>query len=139
MLKIGAIAGGYFGIVFGTGFLLGILRTLLLVPRLGARSAELLEMPLMLTVIVLAARWVSTRPSVAGHSEVAGAVGVVALTFLLVAEVGLGLALRGGSVWAVLTERDPISGTAYYVSLLIFAMLPWALVRYAASGRAQRP
>jgi len=46
----------YFAIVFGVGFVLGTIRTLWLVPRLGARAAELLEMPLMFVVFVVATR-----------------------------------------------------------------------------------
>ena len=48
----------YFGIVFGAGFVLGLLRILFIVPRFGARIAELLEAPVMLLVIVFAAKWV---------------------------------------------------------------------------------
>jgi hypothetical protein len=51
----------YVGLVFGAGFLLGTVRVLLVVPQLGVRSAELLEMPLMATVVVLAARFVVRR------------------------------------------------------------------------------
>jgi hypothetical protein len=53
------IRGGvYFALVFGVGFLLGIVRVLALVPRLGERWAELAEMPLMLVAIILSARFV---------------------------------------------------------------------------------
>lgn len=38
-------AAVYFGIVFGVGFLLGVVRVPLLVPRFGERAAELAEMP----------------------------------------------------------------------------------------------
>ena len=54
MAKAGLL---YFALVFGTGFLLGPIRLLWLVPRFGTRIAELMEMPVMLVVIVLAARW----------------------------------------------------------------------------------
>ena len=42
------LALAYFLIVFGAGFLLGTIRVLLLLPVLGERAAELLEMPFML-------------------------------------------------------------------------------------------
>lgn len=55
VLKAGLI---YFGLVFGAGFILGPLRNLFIVPRFGERIAELIEAPLMLIVIILAAKWV---------------------------------------------------------------------------------
>jgi hypothetical protein len=47
----------YFAIVFGVGFVLGTIRTIWVVPRVGVRTAELLEMPAMFILIVIAARW----------------------------------------------------------------------------------
>lgn len=41
----------YFGCVFGVGFLLGIVRVLWLVPLLGERMAELLEIPVRIVRI----------------------------------------------------------------------------------------
>lgn len=52
-------AVAYFLLVFGAGFVLGTVRVLLILPLVGERAAELLEMPLMLTVIVFAARWMN--------------------------------------------------------------------------------
>lgn len=40
----------YFALVFGAGFVLGTIRTLGVVPRVGARIAELMETPVMLVV-----------------------------------------------------------------------------------------
>ena len=51
----------YFALVFGTGFLLGIIRVPFLVPRLGVRTAELIEMPFMFVAILFAARYVVRR------------------------------------------------------------------------------
>jgi hypothetical protein len=48
----------YFALVFGAGFVLGTVRTLWLVPRVGTRTAELMEAPIMLVITILVARWV---------------------------------------------------------------------------------
>ena len=50
ILKAGAL---YFALVFGAGFVLGTIRTLWIVPRLGTRMAELMETPIMLVITIL--------------------------------------------------------------------------------------
>ena len=55
ILKAGLI---YFALVFGAGFVLGTVRTLWFVPRVGTRIAELMETPIMLVVTIVAARWI---------------------------------------------------------------------------------
>jgi len=40
----------YFALVFGAGFALGTIRTLWTAPSFGTRTAELMEMPIMLAV-----------------------------------------------------------------------------------------
>lgn len=57
-LKAGAL---YFALVFGAGFVLGTVRTLWIVPRVGAMTAEMLESPVMLVVTIVAARWAVLR------------------------------------------------------------------------------
>ena len=118
-------AATYFAIVFGTGFVLGPIRLLWLVPRVGVRAAELLEIPLMMVAIVLAARFTVRRfPEVPRLRA-----GVIALGMLLAAETGLGVALSGRSISQVLLDRDPISGSAYYAALAAFAIMPWWVSR----------
>ena len=51
----------YFAFVFGAGFVLGPIRILWVAPRFGARMAELMEAPIMIAVLFLAARWVVRR------------------------------------------------------------------------------
>jgi predicted MFS family arabinose efflux permease len=51
----------YFMLVFGAGFVSGSIRVPFLVPRLGERAAELIEMPFMLVVIVLSAQFITRR------------------------------------------------------------------------------
>ncbi|MBL8274273.1 MAG: hypothetical protein JNJ74_10695 [Xanthomonadales bacterium] len=114
----------YFGLVFGAGFALGVLRTLFVVPRLGARAAELLEMPLMLLVIVLAARWIVRHRVVAQRTGGAWWVGLLALALLLGAEIALAAGLRGLTPAQALFDRDPVAGIAYALALLAYAVMP---------------
>jgi hypothetical protein len=58
ILKAGAL---YFAAVFAAGFVLGTIRTLLIVPRFGVRTAELMEAPIMFVVTILSASWVTRR------------------------------------------------------------------------------
>ena len=51
----------YFAIVLGTGFLLGVVRVSLIVPRIGERWAELAEMPVMAATIFFAAGYIFRR------------------------------------------------------------------------------
>ncbi len=127
----------YFALVFGAGFVLGTFRVLWVVPRLGVRTAELVESPLMLLATVLAAGWVTRHFSAGARTSTSLGIGLTALALLLAAESGLRLVLRGGSVLDVLLNKDPVSGTAYYTLLGVFALMPWLLARRAArSGRA---
>jgi hypothetical protein len=51
--------------------------------------------------------------------------GLVALCFLLVAEFGGVLYLRGMTIAEYFATRDPVSGTLYYAMLGVFAAMPW--------------
>jgi hypothetical protein len=124
------LAAAYFALVFGTGFVLGIFRTLWLVPRLGIRTSELLEMPFMFFALVLAARWISRRIGATGGGQIRVRIGVLAFALSVAAEVGFGVVLRKVSPMELLLDRDPVSGTAYYVLLVIFAAMPWFYWRF---------
>ncbi|MDF0675967.1 MAG: hypothetical protein P0120_16790 [Nitrospira sp.] len=114
----------YFLLVFGAGFVLGIGRVLMVVPLLGERTAELLEMPLMLIVIVAAAAWLVRRGLDDGRLSSALTVGFIALGMVLMADLAVGIWLRGLSTTEVFLDRDPVSGAVYYAALLFFALMP---------------
>lgn len=113
----------YFVCVFAVGFVLGSMRVPLLVPRLGERFAELVELPVMVLASAVLARWRQRRTADLTLRE-HRLVGAVALALLLTAECGLG-ALLGRTPWQVLFERDPVAGPAYYLALAAFAVWPW--------------
>jgi hypothetical protein len=116
----------YFAFVFAAGFIFGVLRVLWVIPQLGTRTAELLEMPLMLIAIVLGASWID-RHTDSAESPTRLSIGLIALALLLLAEVAVGVGLRGLSVGASLVNPDPVSGTIYYAMLGVFALMPWLL------------
>ena len=120
-----AMAGTfYFGCVFGAGFVLGAIRVPLLVPRLGVRVAELIEMPLMLAVIVISARAVVCRFALPSTTAARLGTGVLALGIALLAEFALAFGLQGMTPAAYIAGRDPVSGPVYAVLLLLFAAMP---------------
>jgi hypothetical protein len=126
LLKAGAL---YFVLVFAVGFVLGAIRTLWVVPRVGETKAELMEMPIMLVVTILAARWTVVRFSVPSMWSARLEMGCVALILMLVAEFGFVLWVRGLSIKQYLSARDPVSGTVYYAMLLAFAIMPILVAR----------
>jgi hypothetical protein len=127
VLRAGAT---YFSLVFGAGFVLGAIRVPFLVPRLGERNAELLEAPVMLAVIFFVSRYIARRFVLAASASVL--VGLLALALLVGAELLLG-SFMGRSFW----DRDPVSGSVFAVSLLLYAALPWLHTR--ARGGSEGP
>lgn len=112
----------YFSLVFTTGFVLAMIRIPFLVPRLGERWAELIELPFMVLASFLVARWLVRRFGlVSGRACLV--TGVVALLLMLCAESALML-LQGQTVSDYLQGRDPVSGVAYLLSLVLFALMP---------------
>ena len=126
VLKAGAL---YFAIVFGAGFALGSMRTLWAVPRFGTRIAELMETPVMFVITILAARWIVRRLAVPPKASSRLGMGCVGLGLMLVAEFTLVLLLRGLSTLEYLASRDPVSGTAFYIMLGVFCIMPLLVAR----------
>ena len=126
ILKAGLL---YFALVFGAGFILGPIRILFVVPRFGTRMAELMEAPIMIAVIIIAARWIVRRLALPPMLTDRLGMGCIALGLLLLAEITLVLWLRGLSISEYFASRDPVSGTVYYVSLGVFAIMPLLVAR----------
>ena len=121
VLKAGVL---YFALVFGAGFVLGTVRTLWLVPRVGSRRAELMETPIMLVVTILVARWIVLRFAVPAVASARLGMGGITLFLLLLAEFGFVLWLQGQTIREYFASRDPVAGTVYYVMLAVFAAMP---------------
>ena len=86
----------YVAAVFAAGFVLGVLRTLVLVPLLGELGAVLVELPVILTIAWLVCtrilrRWPLSPPAAVG-------MGAIAFLLLMGAEAGLSTLLAGRSL-----------------------------------------
>lgn len=114
----------YFALVFAPGFVLGTIRTLWVVTRLGVRTAELAEQPIMFGVSILAARWVVRHVGIPPLWPRRLALGCVALGLMVLVEFTVVLWIRGLTVRGYLETLDPVSGTVYFVTLVAFAVIP---------------
>jgi hypothetical protein len=119
----------YFALVFGAGFVLGSIRVPFLVPRLGERAAELIEMPFMLVAVLVSARFITSRFRLPANVVACLGAGFLALGLLIVAEVLLAVALQDQSPGEYVASRDPVSGTVYLAMLALFAVMPLAVAR----------
>ena len=125
-LKAGVV---YFALVFAAGFVLGTIRTLWVVPRLGVRTAELAEAPIMFCISILAARWVVGYFQFSPLRSGRLAVGFIALGLMLLADFTLGLWIQGTTPRQYFAARDPVSGTVYFLTLGAFAVIPMFVSR----------
>ncbi len=125
----------YFAIVFGAGFVLGIGRVAVLVPAVGVRAAELIEMPIMFIVIILAAKLVTRRLPPRQHLSHL-VTGTFAMLILLIAELVMVMLSQGGEIAQYIQQRDPVSGSVYLAMLILFGLMPWLIAMF--SRRAQR-
>lgn len=82
----------------------------------------------MRVVIIVAARWMACRQALPQSPAGRLAVGLVALSFLLLTEFTVVLWIRKLTIAEYFASRDPVAGTVYVVMLGIFAVMPLLIV-----------
>jgi hypothetical protein len=113
----------YFAAVFAVGFVLGTLRTLFLIPVLGASGAVLVELPVILT-----AAWVICGRLVRGRrltAPGATAMGATAFVLLMLGEAGLSVWLSGRTLaehLALYAQPAQLIGLAGQVAFAAFPL-----------------
>jgi len=88
-----------------------------------------METPILLVVILLAARWIVRRFAVPPAPAKRVAVGFLALGLVVVMELTVVLWLRGLTIRDYLASRDPVAGAVYLASLGLFAVMPLLVAR----------
>lgn len=114
-----------FAIVFAIGFVLGTIRTLLLVPRVGPLVAVAIELPIMITASWHACRYGLRRYPVSTDALKRLLMGAVAVSLLLAAELGISVTLGGLSAaqhFALYARPEHQLGLA---AQLLFGLMPW--------------
>ena len=116
----------YFGVVFGTGFLLGPIRVVWLEPRLGLIVATACEAPFLLMAMLVAARWVPRVLNIRREPKTLILVGIGALVLLQIADFTVGFWLRGIAPAEQVAQFGTGQGNIYAALLALFAIMPWA-------------
>jgi ABC-type uncharacterized transport system permease subunit len=114
----------YFAIVFGAGFLMGMLRILLVAPNLGEITAILLELPIMLAVAWFVCGWVLSKFNVPQKTFDRLVMGTFALFLLLIAEAVLSVGLSGRSLQQHLLSYAQAGPLIGLVAQLLYAGFP---------------
>lgn len=123
MLKTIRAAFVYFAIVLGTGFALGVVRSISR-PTHRKRWAELMEMPRFAAPIFFASGYILRRfPEIQLRGR-ALVVGLLALALAICVELGLAVFLQSQTLAEYLRKRDKASGCVYLGILATFALMP---------------
>lgn len=123
---IWAMAGLYAALTFAAGFLMGVVRVLLIVPLAGAVTAVMLELPIMLAVSWLVCGWILDRPWAHRRLLDRAAMGVAAFALMMALEMTMALMIFGQSPTAVLKGLAAPAGVLGLAGQAAFAMLPLA-------------
>ena len=121
-------ASAYALLTFAVGFALGTFRVLWLVPRVGDRIAVLLELPVMLGVSFLIARWAVAYWQVPAMPRRRLAMGALAFALLMLCEALVSLSLFGNSLSAHLARYLAPAAWPGLAAQLVFAAMPLLLL-----------
>jgi hypothetical protein len=126
VLKAGAV---YFLFMFGVGWILGPIRELWAVPRLGRLTGVLVEAVIMLIAMAVSARWAIRRFHVRQTFGSTISVGLVALAILLPAEIAGVVWARGLPLPEYLESFATAPGLVSLLMFVLFAAMPTILTR----------
>ena len=118
----------YFAIVFAVAFALGSLRVLVVAPRLGPVAAVLVELPLILVVSWITARFVCRRFDIHARQQRL-LMGSIAFILLQAMEVTLGLTMFHQTFAAYLANIMALHGMIGLAGQMLFGIVPALLPR----------
>jgi hypothetical protein len=123
-MNIFKAGSAYFALIFSLGFVLGTVRVLAVIPRIGEFAATLLELPLILTASWFVSGWLISKMRIAPDTASRLLMGAAAFGLTMIAEPLLGLSF-GRSLpeqWAALLRPAGFAGLA---GQALFGLMPW--------------
>lgn len=114
----------YFSAVFVVGFMLGTIRVLVLVPRLGEIASVSLEAPVTLAVSWFASRWITEKFDLTSEVSPRLLMGAVAFALLMLAEVGVSVFAFGKPIEDYFVAYWSPQGVIGLVAQIAFAFFP---------------
>jgi hypothetical protein len=124
MPKSVAAGAAYFLIVFLLGFGLGMIRVLLVAPRLGETTAVLLETPFMLAASWTSCGWCLRRFEVPPKADARAVMGVVAFALLMAAELAISVLIFGRSPTGFVAGYLTTPGAIGLAAQAAFGLMP---------------
>jgi hypothetical protein len=125
----------YFATVFAVGFVLGALRVLVVVPRVGEMAGVLIELPIMLLVSWVVCGWLLNRFSVPYKPTLGVLMGAVAFALLMLAELWVSVFAFGRSLAEHFGSYRSLNAILGLAGQLGFAAFPYIRIK---QGRARQ-
>lgn len=114
----------YFLVVFVAGFLLGTVRTLLVLPHVGVLTAVALELPVILAVSWIACGWALRRFDVPDRRAPRVVMGATAFALLMAGEVSISMLLAGRTLADHVDLYRTLPALLGLAGQIVYAVLP---------------
>jgi hypothetical protein len=115
----------YFLGTFLVAFCLGVIRTVVIAPRVGATIAVLLETPIILVVSWWMSGWCTQRFNIAARTGDRALMGTVAFAVLMLAEFALSIVFFHRSLADYAATFTTVPGAIGLLAQIGFAVIPW--------------
>lgn len=129
MGKVLKAAVVYFAVVFGVAFVLGVVRVLVVAPRLGPLAAVMIEAPLILIVSWRAARWCVERFRIPATARDRLTLGLAAFALLMAVELALSVVAFGQTPAEHFAAWATPAGALGLSAQMVFGLIPWLQTR----------
>lgn len=126
VLNAGAV---YFLVTLGAGIVLEVIRLQVVGLHFSGRIAQMMEIPMHLLAVIIAARWAIDRFALPPFPGIRLGVGLVALVFWVLMEWIIILPFHGLSLDEFLAAQHPVVGTLPIGALGVLTVMPF-LVGY---------